>query len=151
MEIIYYILAWVIVIPIAKFVSNRRKAKQDAENAEMGDFYGLDDDRVIQIVKGAYLDLKRQRADARSPWLESLLEGPLYILYDDRGRTQVKVLNKPIAPGVALSAIVMTIRDILSAPISYDKDGREMPRRVFNLDALNKAKAELMEMMGEGE
>lgn len=151
MESILAILAGLAIVALLKFVGNGSNAHHDAENAQMEDFYGLDDDRVIQIVKGAYLDLKRQRADARGPWLESLLVGPLYIQYDEMGRTQVNVQTKPIAPGVALSAITMTIQDILSAPISYDKDGREMPRREFNLDGLHKAEAELMEMMGEGE
>lgn len=151
MVILFYILAWVVFVVLAKSVSNRRNARRDAENAGMSNFHGLDDDRVIQIVKGAYLDIKRQRADAHSPWLESLLDGPLYIQYDDRGRIQVKTLTKPITPGVALSAVQMTIKDVLSAPISYNKDGVEMPRRPFNFDGLNKAKGELMEMMGEGE
>ena len=151
MGTIFAIITGLAIVGLLKLLIGDNKPNQEAENSEISNSYGLDDDRVIQIVKGAYLDLKRQRAGSRSPWLESLLDGPLYIQYDEKGRVQVRALPKPIAPGVALSAITMTIQDILSAPISYDKDGREMPRRVFNLDGLNKAKEELMEMMGEGE
>lgn len=148
---IFAIMAGLAIVGLLKLLIGDNKPNQDAENSEISNSYGLDDDRVIQIVKGAYLDLKRQRAGSHSPWLESLLDGPLYIQYDERGGIQVKTLTKPITPNVAFAAIVMTIQDILSAPISYDKDGVEMPRRVFNLDGLNKAKEELMEMMGEGE
>ncbi len=145
------ILTGLCIVALLKLVGKSKNANQDAENAEMSDFYGLDDDRVSRIVKTAYLDLKRQRAGSHGPWLESLLDGPLYLQYDERGGIQVRALTKSISPGVALSAITMTIQEILSAPISYDKDGREMPRRVFNLDGLHKAEEELMEMMGEGE
>lgn len=151
MEIFLAILAGLTIVVLVKSISKRHDAEKDAENAEMSNSYGLDDDRVIQIVKGAYLDLKRQKADARGPWLESLLDGPLYIQYDERGRIQVNVLTKPISPGVALSAVKMTIHEILSSPISYNKDGVEMPRRAVSLEKLRKAETELTEMMGEGE
>lgn len=151
MGTIFAIITGLAIVGLLKLLIGDNKPNQEAENSEISNSYGLDDERVIQIVKGAYLDLKRQRAGSHGPWLESLLDGPLYLQYDERGRVQVRALTKSISPGVALSAITMTIQDILSAPISYDKDGREMPRRMFNLDGLHKAEAELMEMMGEGE
>ena len=151
------ILAGLAIAALLNLASGRKKtdhgiAPETAENSDLGDFPTQDDDRVHGILKDAYLDLKRQRAVAHGPWLASLLEGDLYVSgHGNRGRVFVDADVMDIEPSVALTAIQWTIRDILSVPISYDKDGMEMPHRMFNLDKLHQAENELMEMMGEGE
>lgn len=91
--------------------------------------------RAEELVRECVMDLKRQRAGAHGPWLAALIDGPLYLQYDERGRIQVKALTKPVTPGLALSAVRLTIADL--------SGGR------FNLDALYRAARELSNM-GEG-
>lgn len=151
------ILAGLAIAVLLNLASGRKKTNHEmvaetAEISDLGDFPTQDDTRVRDILKDAYIDLKRQRAVAHGPWLASLLEGDLYVSgHGNRGRVFVDADVMDIEPSVALTAIQWTIRDILSVPISYDKDGMEMPHRMFNLDKLHQAENELMEMMGEGE
>lgn len=103
--------------------------------------------RAREIIYSCHRDLNKQRVAAYGPWISSLLDGPMFIKYDERGRIKVETVAKTISPDVALTAIRRTIEEIVSAPVSYDKDGNEMPHRVVNLDGLRRAEAELEKMM----
>ena len=135
---LFSILLWVIAITLFKLIGNRRKARQSAENAEISDFPALDDIRVHEIIKAAYLDLERQRARAYGPWLSALLDGGPGFYFtgtvDQRGRERAREWRR-VEPAVALTAIRFTIRDLAGSR--------------FNLDGLRRAEAEL-EQMGEG-
>lgn len=104
-------------------------AEEDAEEEERSE----EEQKILAILKASFRSISIQKGAGYGPWLSSLIE---------RGGAE---------PDIALKAIQWTIRDILSAPISYDKDGREMPRRTFDLGGLYRAEAELMRIMGEGE
>lgn len=91
--------------------------------------------RAQELVLSCERDLKAQRAAGYGPWLPSLLEGPMYIYYDERGGIQVRTMTRPIAPGVALAAVQRTIGELAGSR--------------FNLDTLLRAEAEL-EQMWEG-
>lgn len=126
--------ACVAAIVIAKCLADRRKRAEEsilAESAaEMENAA-----RVQEILQSCAVDLKRQRAAGYGPWLSALLDGPLYLQYDEQGRVQVKTLARPVTPGLALSAVRRTIGELAG--------GR------FNLDGLMRAEAEL-EHLGEG-
>ena len=126
--------ACVAAIVIAKCLADRRKRAEEsilAESAaEMENAA-----RVQEILQSCAVDLKRQRAAGYGPWLSALLDGPLYLQYDEQGRVQVKTLARPVTPGLALSAVRRTIGELAG--------GR------FNLDGLMRAESEL-EHLGEG-
>lgn len=93
--------------------------------------------RAKDIVFYCEKDLRRQKAGGYGQWIPSLLEGPMYITYDEKGRVQVKTISeRPITPGIALTAVRMTITELMGSR--------------FNLDTLLWAEAELVKM-GEGE
>lgn len=104
--------------------------------------------KVQRILKRCMDDLTRQNAAAFGPWIPSLMDGGnnFYISYDSRGRVHVERQHRDVPPSVALTAVKRTIEDLLSAPLSYDKDGREMPRRRLDLGTLLLAERELLEM-----
>ena len=136
-----------IVVIIKLFRDHRKKVEEEAvlayatatENAA----------RVREIIYSCHRDLNKQRAAGYGPWLSSLLDGAMFTVFDESGRIKVETTVKPVSPDVALTAVRRTIEEITSAPVSYDKDGNEMPRRALNLDGLHRAEAEL-EKMGEG-
>lgn len=135
-EFLLYIVASTIIaaVVIVKVLSGRRKRAEEsilAESAAETEQAA----RVQEILQSCARDLKNQRAAGYGPWLSALLDGPLYIQYDERGRIQVKTLAKPVTPGVALAAVQMTIGEL--------SGGR------FNLETLFRAESEL-EHMGEG-
>lgn len=126
-----FVAACVAAIVIDKKVrARRRKAEEDAILADMENAA-----RVHEILHTCAVDLKKQRAAGYGPWLSALLDGPMYIEYDERGRIQVKTLAKPVTPGLALSAVHMTIAEL--------SGGR------FNLETLYRAASELSNM-GQG-
>lgn len=137
---LFSILLWVIAITLFKLIGNGRNARQSAENAEISDFSALDDVRVHEIIKAAYLDLEKQRARAYGPWLSALLDGGPGFYFtgtvDQRGRERAEREWRRVEPAVALTAIRFTIRDLAGSR--------------FNLDGLRRAEAEL-EQMGEGD
>lgn len=157
MEIIgslFAILAGLAIAALLNLVNpSRKSATQMAENADLNDFPEQEEDRVHDIVKAAYIDLKRQRAVSHGPWLAALLDGgagPFFTgTVDKWGRWQAAQEWRRVEPAVALTAVRWTIRELLAAPVSYDKDGNEMPRREFDLSVLRRAETELEEM-GEG-
>ena len=154
MEIIgslFAILAGLAIAALLKMIDPPRKvAPEIAENGDLGDFPEPDEDRVHEIVKAAYLDLKRQRAVSHGPWLAALLDGGAGFFFtgtvDKWGRARAEQEWRRVEPAVALTAVRWTIRELLAAPVSYDKDGNEMPRRTFNLDVLRRAESELANM-----
>lgn len=103
---------------------------------------------VQRILKRCMNDLTRQKAAGFGPWIPSLMDGGynFQILYDSRGRVRVERQHRDVDPRVALTAVRRTLEDLLSAPVSYDKDGREMPRRRLDLETLLLAERELLEM-----
>lgn len=123
----------IVAIVVSKLLTDRRKRAEEESILAAYATETENDDRVDDILRGCVLDLKRQRAGGYGPWLASLIDGPLFIQYDDRGRIQVKTLTRPITPGLALSAVHRTIAEL--------SGGR------FNLDALYRAASELANMM----
>ncbi len=91
------------------------------------------DDRVFEILRLVRLDLNRQHAAAIGPWVSSALK------------------HYCCDPGVALTAVQWTIRDLLNLPIG---DGVEYVPGVsfrFDLTVLRDAEKELLKMKeGEG-
>lgn len=145
-------LPQLILIPFLLIFRKRKKVEGGVvEPADDDMFIDGAEDPVLAILKSCFADLKRQGARGHGPWISALLDGPdmFAIGNDSRGRVTVEKGWTGAGADVALLAVRWTIRDILSAPKSYDKDGREMPRRIVNLDALRKAEAELEELLGE--
>jgi len=135
MEALLPILLGLIIVAFLK-LNEKPTARHDAENAEISDFSGPDDDRVHEIVKAAYLDLKRQRAGTHGPWLAALLDGGPELFFtgsvDKWGRDRTERQWRRVEPAVARTAIRFTIDELAG--------GR------FDLDGLRRAEAELAEM-----
>lgn len=91
--------------------------------------------RAEEILRGCVSDLKRQKAGACGPWLAALIDGPMFIQYDEQGRVRVKTVTKPVTPGIALTAVHMTIAELSGSR--------------FNLETLYRAAGELSNM-GQG-
>ena len=91
--------------------------------------------RVFEILRRVYLELNRQHAASRGPWISSALA------------------HKCGDPAIALNAVRFTIRDLQQFPIGdgveYVKGLNFMAR--LNMNPLRKAEEELLEMMGAGE
>jgi len=155
------LITWAIVaavaLPIATIAAIVRKRKErtrEAEYAAMREEYDsriADGDKVREILKNCFLDLKRQGARGYGPWIAALLDGPdmFFVERDERGRVKVEKEWTGAGADMALEAVRRTIREIAAAPVSYDRDGNEMPRRVVSLGVLNQAKADLEDILGE--
>lgn len=151
MEFVAGALAWLVFVGVMSIHLRVRKAKEEAEYIRM-----LNDDadksvvfeRVNDIMLRCHIDLERQHATAYGPWITSLLDGgnDFSMYLDSRGGVRVERQHRNISPKVAITAVRMTIKDILETPLSYDKDGREMPHRVIDLGTLYAAERELLEM-----
>lgn len=149
-EILYFPVSVAIAF-LLHYLLNRGGKKKDTAAVEESLAELEQSVRVHEIIASCHRDLREQGARGYGPWLSAFLDGDdLYISgYGYRGRPIVEVTRKGVEPSVALTAIRWTIRDILSAPVLYDKDGKEIPRRVCNLEKLHEAETELMEMTGE--
>ena len=130
------ILAGLAIAALLKLINPGHDARHDAENADLSDFCGPDDIRVHEIIKAAYLDLKRQRAGTHGPWLSALLDGgpEFYFMgaVDQWGRDRTERKWRRVEPAVALTAIRLTMQELAG--------GR------FDLDALRRAESELESM-----
>lgn len=84
---------------------------------------------AVEALKRAEMSLRKQRGAGYGPWMSACLE-----------RAQKGL---PVDPSVALTAVRWTLRELESAPVSYDKDGNEMYRREFDTTALEMAAREL--------
>lgn len=130
------ILAGLAIAALLKLINPGHNARHDAENADLSDFCGPDDIRVHEIIKAAYLDLKRQRAGTHGPWLAALLDGGPDFFFtgsvDKWGRERAEREWRRVEPAVALTAIRFTMNDLAG--------GR------FDLDALRRAESELEKM-----
>ena len=136
MGAILSILAGLAIVGLLKLINPGHNVRQNAENADLSDFYGPDEDRVHEILKAVYIDLKRQRAGTHGPWIAALLDGgpEMYFTGDiDRwGRGRAEREWRRVEPAVALTAIRFTMDELAG--------GR------YNLDALRAAESELLEM-----
>lgn len=161
MEIVYFVLLAALfaamIIPgiksrISAWKERRGTAPVQVQNLEEKEEEGAgayDPEQVREILTGAMRSLQSQRAAGYGPWISGCLDGGpcIYVTnIDVRGRVHVERDFTFCRPAVALEAVRRTIRDILSVPASYDKDGREMPRRTFDLSGLMEA-AERLEGM----
>ena len=148
MTTIYLIFVAVAIVAIyesVQFIHKRREEKSylayvmemdnSASEQRVVESYEYSE-RVHDIISSCERNLKRQRAAGFGQWIASLIEGPMYIYYDEKGGTHIKTLTRPINPGIALTAVRMTINELMGSR--------------FNLDTLLWAEAEL-EKMGEGE
>lgn len=128
------LLPILLVLKIAEKADARFHASGQTETTTTDTTDGpVYDGRVFDILKQVYRDLNRQHAGAVRPWVPSLLKHNC----DD--------------PGVALTAVQWTIRDLLDRPVG---DGVEyvpgLPFR-FDLTVLRDAEKELLKMKeGEG-
>lgn len=141
----YGILLGLCLVGILKLTDVRKRPDAETETPTCGemveDVEDVDYDPVHEILKAAYLDLKRQKAGVRGPWIESLLDGGSEFRFtgipDAWGRVGVLREWRRVEPSVALTAIRWTIRDLKG--------------RRFDLGGLLEAEAVLEEMTGAGE
>lgn len=149
MTTIYLIFVAVAIVAVYEFVQFLRKRAEEKKAIlaySIVNAYGNDplvnpidsekSERAQEIVVACEKDLHRQKAGGYGQWLPSLMEGPMYIYYDEKGGMQVKTITRQVTPGIALTAVRMTLNELMGSR--------------FNLDTLLWAEAEL-EKMGEGE
>lgn len=115
-------------------IAIRKNARRKAEDKALLEYavYMENEARAHEIVFTCHRDLERQRAGGYGPWLASLLEGPMYLSYDERGEVRIKTMTRHTTPGIALTAVRMTIRELTGSR--------------FNLGVLFRAETELREM-----
>ena len=107
--VIYIILAVSAVIYIKQNIS-RRGVREEKKGATQ-----VADGRVHEIVRAAYLDLKRQGVSGCGPWLSSLLEtsaGAWCVGKTNKGRAVVVTEPMSIRADVALTAVRWTIQEL---------------------------------------
>ena len=94
--------------------------------------------RVLAIVQSCYRDLQKQKAGLAGPWLPSLLDGArMVVVPGEKGRTEVVAVGRDIAPGVALTAVRFTLRELSGSR--------------YSTKVLEEAEGELEEITGAGE
>ena len=89
---------------------------------------------AVDALKRAYAALKRQKGAGYGPWIAACLKRA------EGGQV--------VEPSAALMAVRWTLRELESAPVSYDTDGNEIPRRWFDTTALEMAARELEGLAG---
>ena len=129
----YGILLGLCLVGILKLTDGRKRTSTEASpigdgllvEDEIGNLGDVDGDPVHEVLKAAYLDLKRQKAGARGPWIESILDGGSEFRFtglpDAWGRVKVVREWRRVDPSVALTAIRWTIRDLYGC--RYDLSG----------------------------
>ena len=117
-------IALIVTAPVAisMFRSWHRASKQnEALEKERGE---VADGRVQQIVRAAYLDLKKQGVSGCGPWLSSLLEtsaGTWCVGKTNKGQSVVVTEPMSVRADVALTAVRWTIRELAGS--RYDLTG----------------------------
>ena len=131
------ILAGLAIVALLNLV-NPGSARDNDRN---DDYNCPDYNRVHEIIKAAFLDLKKQRATGFGPWLSALLDGGPGFYFtgsvNENGRCLAEREWRRVGPDVALTAVRFTLQELAG--------GR------FNLDGLRRAEAELEKMTGAGE
>ena len=92
--------------------------------------------RVLSILQRCSKDLQKQRAGVAGPWLSSLQSrGRMVMSRDEKGRAVVRVVGADIEPGVALTAVRWTLRELSGSR--------------YSTKVLEEAEGELEEIAGE--
>lgn len=134
LDIILFFAALAVAIAVQIFRNARARREEQALLARCVDAETAS--RVREIVLTCARDLRMQRAAGYGPWLSALIDGPVCIEHDERGRVHVATLAEPVAPGVALEAVKRTAGELAGSR--------------FRLDALRRAERELEKIMGAG-